>query len=385
MRLHMPGLPHTVTHPSFSHCAFTMKVRNFAPMMRAHGFHVTHYGVEGSVSGADEDVTLLTRAEHLELLGIESYDHAPTKLVGDYARDDSPVYRQFNYYLRDALKERLQPGDVFCLPFGYAHTAAYSGLPLIRSGEVALIESGIGYPKPATLTRVYESEAWRHWTLGNEMREGMDWRTKRLEWVVPNYYDLNDWCNSYPTPLSGDENRTVVYLGRLENVKGLQLLPLLARARPDLIFVICGQGDPSPFLVEPNIVYKEPIKGRDREAYFARARCGIFPSRFVEPFCGAAVECMLTGTPVITSDFGAFTETVLQGQTGYRCRTLPTFLAALDDVCRLERRDVTIRTAERYGLRPVGARYARVFDELASAMRGDDFANAMLPVEHVAI
>ena len=67
MRLHLPAIPHTITSPEFSHCAFTGKVLRFAPMMRSRGYVVIHYGVEGS-GGVD----LLTR-EEWEQLRMESH------------------------------------------------------------------------------------------------------------------------------------------------------------------------------------------------------------------------------------------------------------------------------------------------------------------------
>ncbi len=378
MRLHLLSVPHTVTRLDFSHCAFGgTKVRLFSPMLRAQGYEVIHYGVEGAESGATEQVELMTQKDHLKLLGLDHYHQDPRLQIGHFAQSNNPCYVQFNFSLRDALKERLQPGDAICLPFGAAHEAAYKGLPMVLSGEVAVIETGIGYSKPVCHTRVYESEAWRHWILGNEQREGMAFSSSRLEWVVPNYYDLDDWPPMLEEAdgLTDQGLRTVVYLGRVEEVKGCGIIPVLARARPDLHFVICGQGDPETFLTEPNIEYREPISGRERAPYLGNALCSLHPSRYVEPFCGAAVEAMVCGTPVLTSDFGAFTETVIDGVTGIRCRSVEGWMRALRAVEHLDRSEVWYKTAKRYSTREVGKRYGVVFRELQEAMaRAQKFA-----------
>ena len=69
MRLHLLGIPHTQTTYEFSHCAFTGKVKRFAPMMQSVGYDVIHYGVEGAHSGATYDVNLMSVDEKiLELI-----------------------------------------------------------------------------------------------------------------------------------------------------------------------------------------------------------------------------------------------------------------------------------------------------------------------------
>jgi hypothetical protein len=42
IRLHIPGIPHTITREEFSHCAFTGKVHRFPRMMMSVGFEVYH-------------------------------------------------------------------------------------------------------------------------------------------------------------------------------------------------------------------------------------------------------------------------------------------------------------------------------------------------------
>lgn len=360
MRLHCLQIPHTLPTRAYSHCAFTQKARLFPGMMRTQGYQTIAYGNgDGGEVATDEWVSLFDEDEYHALVGpIE-----PTELIGTRADSGTALYQQFNYGLRFELNERLVPGDVICLPFGTAHETAVKTLPLVESHEVALIETGIGYSEPCALYRVYESNAWRHWMLGHEGREGSMWGSPRLEWVVPNYYDPLDW------PLVRPSRRptTVVYLGRLQTIKGLDLVGELAQRMPDLTFEICGQGDPGPFLTSANICYRPPITGRERTAFLGNARAAIFPSRFVEPFCGAAVEAMLCGTPVVTSDFGAFTETVVPGVTGYRCRTIDGWVTALRDVETLDRATVSASARSRYTIPVVGPRYREVFEELAAA------------------
>lgn len=363
MRLQLLGIPHTVTRSDFSHCAFTTKVRLFSSMMRAQGLEVIHYGVEGAESGANEQVTVMSRDEHLAHLAVEDYHEEPSRMFGDDGVAFTPLYRQFNYTLRQELKERLEPGDIICVPFGPAHETAYRGLPLVRSKQVAIVETGIGYPDTCTYYRAFESEAWRHYHMGKESRQGASWESPRIEWVIPNFYDEREWSAG----LHRDSNR-VVYLGRLKAIKGLELVPWLAERRPDLQFVLCGQGDPTPFLTHDNITYEAPISGVARATFLGRARAVLCPSRYLEPFCGVNVEAQLCGTPVITSDFGAFTETVIQGVTGFRCRTRQTFLDALDLSLATDPSVIRESAVRRYSLAAIGTKYAAAFGEVADAM-----------------
>lgn len=367
MRLHLLGIPHTVTHPAWSHCAFTQKVVKFSRMMRPYHYHVVHYGVEGSQAQADEDVQLMTRDEHQELLG-HPYRH-DTRQYGDDAVDQSAVYRQWNLYAREALRDRLQPGDLILCPFGHAHAAAIRGLEALKSGEVGAIESGIGYYDTMLPWRIYESYAARHAAMGKEGRHGVSLESSRLEFVVPNYYDLADWpFQPNPTP-----DGPVVFLGRWTKGKGLDIVLAMAEARPDVPFWLAGQGDRAAWEGWPSNVVDLGVLGAERASVLGQARAIVAPSRYVEPFAGAVVEAQLCGTPAITSDFGAFAETVAHGISGFRCNTLSQFVAAIDRVAGLDRRHIRRRAEKLWALPRVGRLYHEAFQVVAERIEAKAF------------
>lgn len=352
MRLHLLGLPHTLTTDAFSHCAFTGKVHKFASMMRPLGYEVVHYGIEGARSGATEQVDVLTRAEQVHLLG---HDHSDsTKFHGDDANVGNALYTTYNHRLGPLLAERVERGDIVCHPFGHAHSQVqHRGID---------VETGIGYPKTYFPLRIFESYAWLHWHLGHAQRGGSGY-----EWVIPNYFVANDW------PIVTRPRGYVLYFGRICDIKGLPTVVEIAKRMPDVEFVLCGQGDAAPYLVAPNIRYEPPRTGRNRATLLGNASLVLMPTQYVEPFGGVAVESMLCGTPVAGVPYGAFTETIHHGITGWHCRTLHDWIAAVRCASELDREWIGAMARARYSLEAVGPMYDAAFQQIHGLATGRDW------------
>jgi glycosyltransferase involved in cell wall biosynthesis len=372
MRLHILGIPHTITTNEYSHCAYTGKVLRFPRMMMSRGFEVYHYGVEGSQTGATKEIVLLNKdeREQLRILSmkklhptmtdedIQTHLSDPKKFIFGLANWSTPLYEEFNRRLRIALAEhyRSTKTDIICLPFGKAHDAALHG------GNYVVVESGIGYSDPTRNYRIFESYAWLHHCLGVEKK----W-TQNYWFVVPNYFDSVEWPLSlHPTP------NKVGFLGRIYDGKGCRIIVDIARRFPNVDFYLCGQGDPQPYLVEKNIHYKKPIHGTERGDYLGSLCCLLAPTNFIEPFCGVAVEAQLCGTPVVVPDCGATTETVENFKTGLRCHTLQDYCEgvqmALDG--KFDRAYIRERAVRLYDMYNVAKQYEYAFRSIQDIHNG---------------
>jgi glycosyltransferase involved in cell wall biosynthesis len=369
MKLHLLSIPHTYTHPSFSCCAFTGKVLRFSPMMRSQGFHVIHYGNAGSNSGANEDIEILSPEEY------ERFHGCTPGVVqyGNSAHIGSPLYTAFNEKLAIELEKYVDPGDIICLPFGRAHVQALSGP---RCQSAYWVETGIGYRNSFAKFRVFESDAWLNLTAGRENPDGVVMGNDYW-WTIPNYYDENEW------PLAEEfDDHSIVFLGRLNEDKGLRIIDEVAKRRPNVNFTLCGQGDPEPWLKHKNVRYTPPMHGaphQGRAAYLGQAAATIVPSRYIEPFGGVAAESLLCGTPVITSAFGAFPEYVNDGFNGFTCRTLRDWLDAIDIAIAggpiYTRPAIRSDAVERFSMWSVAKQYANVFEQIEDLGKGGWYSN----------
>jgi glycosyltransferase involved in cell wall biosynthesis len=347
-RLHLVGIFHTQHTQAYSHCAFTGKALRFPKMMQGQGYTVIEYSNAGSESTADEHVEMLNAVEFDKL-----FNRSATDFHGNDATLGSDAHQLFERKLIPALRERLQPQDIICHPFGHAHQQLMAEFPGHQH-----VETGIGYPTlmPNSF-RIFESYAWMHYHQGKEGRNG-----KNYEWVVPNYYDLDDWEPNY------EPGQYLAFLGRITPLKGIDTIKAIADHSPWPI-VLHGQGDPAPW-AHPNIDYRGPIAGTARSDFLRNARALLAPTVFTEPFCGMAVEAMLCGTPVVAVDYGAMTETVIEGVSGYRCHTLQDWIDGIRAAGTLDRRIIATIAREKWSLESCGKRYNKIFQQLHDLYRG---------------
>lgn len=372
--IHILAPFHTIPDAASSHCAFTGKAIRFSQMMQPLGYRCVEYSNRGSTTQAGTKVVMLNEEEY------KRYYQPEVKSPGNQAQIGTPGWHTFNTRLHNQLRQRAKPGDIVAHVFGQAHSGLVHAFPgLIH------VETGIGYPDdPFGAYRIFESEAWRHFHWGRMCSPGgvipggrIDMNPART-WIVPNYFDPTDW----PLVIYPEDPPYVVFMARFIVDKGIDMLANTIRAwqaehpTSDLKFKLAGMGDFAGWYERACFTPEEAARieyvgvklGKDRAAFVGNAIAAWGMSTFVEPFGGAGVEAMLTGTPVIAASFGAWTETVVDGVTGWHCRTINDCVHAIEEAMAeaVDRAYIADRAQQLYSLDVVGDKYDEIFRELST-------------------
>jgi glycosyltransferase involved in cell wall biosynthesis len=365
-RLHLVSLPHTRTTKDYLTCAYTQKVVKGAKMFMEAGHEVFLYSSDENEAPCTEHIPLVTQADR-EAWGFgEVFDTAVTPFLWDA---NQIYWKTMNERAINAIRERSEERDMLLVLGGWCQHPVSVGLRPMMT-----LEWGCGYEGIFSNFVAFESYAWMHHVYGirAEQDKGGNWRNGRYyDQVIPNFFDIDDFA-----PANGERGDYLLFMGRVIERKGPHVAAMIAE-RLGMPLVVAGPGviDHGPtymvsaennFRIEnkAGIRYVGTAGVEERKELMANARCLLVPTIYLEPFGGVAVEAMLSGTPVVASDWGAFVETVEPGNTGYRFRTLQQGADAVKQAMELDPKRIRKRAVQRYSLPSVARQFDRWFDQL---------------------
>jgi glycosyltransferase involved in cell wall biosynthesis len=356
-------MPHVQVNKDWNACAYTQKDVKFISMMAPRGHEIILYANEGSKVDEPgvEIVQLFTEQERASFFG--KLDRQ--KLI-DLKWDVTQPYwtLQFEKAI-GPLKRRVRKGDFILSLSGACHQpiaecfpGSFSGTPM----TAFWVEYGSGYYGTFSRYVVYESHGHREWVQGRKDFKGEN----NDDAVIPNYFDVRDFpIVERPESLNGISLKEpyFLFLGRVIDEKGIGIAVDTINAIPGTRLIVAGQGDGCP--VHPRVVRFGHATVEERNILMQHSVAMLNPTRFREPFGGTAVEGQIAGTPVITSDHGAFLETVAPE---WRCVTHREYVEAavhaMTKVTPMYRGALRDRAIGRWSLEAVAPMYERYFSRL---------------------
>ncbi|WP_438979908.1 glycosyltransferase [Polynucleobacter sp.] len=308
MRFHVVSLAHTQTTYDYEWCAYTAKVRKFCNMMMSLGHEVFLYASEDNQAQCTKLITCITKAEQKEL-GADKAEF----VVGN------PYWSLMNKRAAEKIGKHIEQKDFICLIAGLCQKEIADAYP-----NHMTVEFGIGYGGTFAKYRVFESYAWLHTVYGTQNPNAHAIDGNWWDIVIPNYFEEKKF------PYNPNKEDYFLFIGRLIDRKGYHIAQEVCEKLGKRL-IIAGGGEQKGYGEFVGVVGP-----KERGELMSKAQAVFVPTIYIEPFGGVAVEAMLCGTPVITTDWGAFTETVEHGVTGFRCHTFREFCEATEKVKELD-------------------------------------------------
>jgi glycosyltransferase involved in cell wall biosynthesis len=342
-------------------------------MLKARGHTVFFYGHEDSRVACDEHVAVVKRRDLDRTYG----DHDWRKHGAPEYRFDSHVYKTFYAEAVAEIQARKEKNDFLLCTFGINHKTVAEA-----HSDLIICEPSIGYPDGGYARfRVFESYSIMHAYLGQKHVQEMS-NEMWYDVVIPSYFDFDHFDFS----LAKDDY--FLFIGRLNPGKGVHIAMQIVEAVGGRL-VVAGPGtlaDDQTRTERPISEYIDVVgvAGLDqRRLLLSRAKATLMPSTYLEPFGWVQIESMLSGTPIISTDWGAFTEYNIHGVTGYRCRTFEHFTWAARNIHNISAHACRSWAAHNFSLERVADMYDEYFYSVQNIFNGNGWYHQNMDRKHL--
>lgn len=364
-RFHVLGLVHLPTSKTYMACAFSQKNYKLCKMLMDAGYEVFLYGAEGSDAPCTKFIQTHTLKEIRDTWGDGDnrfeigYNWKVGQFRHDFNEQRKPVTLKYYQKAITEINIEKRPDDFLVVTQGVYQKPIDDGVGLYLT-----IESGVGYRGSYAKFRSWESSYIQNFTYGSENpRQSINGRY--YDRVIPNYFDPEDF------PFVDKKGDYFLFMGRMIQRKGVMTAVLACEALGAKL-VLAGQLSDEITLEQlqshKNVEFVGYADAKTRARLMGNARAVFCPSTYLEPFCGVHAEAMLCGTPVLTTNFGAFTDYVIDGVNGYKCDTLNDFVQKAKIIDKLDPKIVR-KSAERFTLDSVSKQYEKWFKDLYQLYR----------------
>jgi glycosyltransferase involved in cell wall biosynthesis len=176
----------------------------------------------------------------------------------------------------------------------------------------------------------------------------------------------------YTVTSSVEEDAPLVFLGRIEDIKGTDVAIQVAQKTKRRL-IIAGnipatkegyfEEKVKPFLND-RITYCGPVNDEQKNELLGKAAAFLMPIQWNEPFGIVMAEAMACGAPVLGFPRGSVPEVVEDGVTGFICKDVDDMVQKVQAVSSLNRMHVRTRGEERFGNAKIVQDYLQLYKRL---------------------
>jgi glycosyltransferase involved in cell wall biosynthesis len=346
MVFHCLGIGYAPTNKDISLCAFVQKVYKFCNEMTKRGHAVYHYGHEDSIVNCTEHITVTNN----DILKTSYGNLNSWKEKGFDQNVNNEAFEIFNSNCVIEINKRLKSKNEFILCwFGFGNERCVEHF----YNKAIVVEASIGYDSMFAPVKIFETYSHMHKMHGScktEINFG-------LEDVVYPGFDSDDFL------YNSKKSETALFLGRVNEAKGAKL-----------VYDICNHVKQDIIFAGPNLTNLTDTKyckfigfvgTEERKRLLSQSKFLFAPSLFIEPCNWTVIEAQFSGTPTITTNFGGFTETVVQNKTGIRCSNINSMISAVVNIDKLiDPQDCYNNACSKFTLRQQCDKYESIFNSL---------------------
>lgn len=169
----------------------------------------------------------------------------------------------------------------------------------------------------------------------------------------------------------------LIYLGRVEEIKGVHLAIEVAR-KSGRRLVIAGNVPKAehhqryfaeqvqPHVDGKNVEYVGPVDDPAKNRMLGRSAAMLMPLLWEEPFGIVMAEALACGTPVIGLRRGSLPEIVLEGVNGFVCDSVDQMATAVGRIAEIDRRECRRIAEDKFSDRVIVDCYERLYRELVT-------------------
>jgi glycosyltransferase involved in cell wall biosynthesis len=185
--------------------------------------------------------------------------------------------------------------------------------------------------------------------------------------IRPDLFEYNDRPQDY-----------LAFLGRIHPQKGpIQAIKLAKKTGHKLI--IAAKVDPAedyyfrkkvrPLIDGKQIIFIGETDHAGKVELLKNAKALLSPLQWDEPFGIVNVEAMACGTPVLTMRRGSMPEIIVNGQTGFLCKTLGEMTDRIAEIDQLSRKACRIHVEQKFTERRMAENHIKAYQKVIKARK----------------